>query len=62
MTIIPEPPGTNGHVHLPKGDLPSRMAERYAAGATLDELAVEFRMPRPAVGACCWRLALPFVR
>jgi hypothetical protein len=45
VTIIPEPPGTNGHVRPSGGGLPSRLAERYAAGATLDELAVEFRMP-----------------
>ena len=44
MTIIPQPHGTNGHVHPSGGDLPSRLAERYAAGATLDQLAVEFHM------------------
>jgi len=32
---------SNGHVHLPTDDLPAR----YAAGATLDQLAVEFHMP-----------------
>jgi hypothetical protein len=44
MTIIPQPPGSNGHVHPSGGDLPLRLAERYAAGATLDQLAVEFHM------------------
>lgn len=45
MTLVPDPPTSNGLVHIQPDELTSSMAERYAAGATLDELAVEFRMP-----------------
>lgn len=44
LMLVPEPPHTNGHV-LPADDLPDRLVQRYAAGAALDELAVEFHMP-----------------
>jgi hypothetical protein len=43
--IVPDPVSPNGHTHLPVRDLPARLAERYAAGATLDQLAVQFQMP-----------------
>ena len=45
MNLILEPGATNGHVVAPIEDVSLRMADRYAAGATLDQLAVEFRMP-----------------
>jgi len=42
---VPEPASPNGHVVAPVQDATPLMVERYAAGATLDELAVEFHMP-----------------
>jgi hypothetical protein len=47
MMLTPEMPNTNGHVLTPVlgDDLPARIAGSYTAGATLDELAVEFHMP-----------------
>ena len=45
MTIVPCPVTPNGHVPPPSDDVPTRLVERYAAGATLDDLAVEFHMP-----------------
>ena len=49
MTIVPCPVTPNGHVPAPSDDVPTRLAERYAAGATLDQLAVEFHT---APGRC----------
>jgi hypothetical protein len=43
--IVPDPVTPNGHAHLPLDDLRQRVAVRYAAGATLDQLAVDFQMP-----------------
>jgi hypothetical protein len=52
--IVPGRVSANGHAHLPVGDLQARLVERYAAGATLDQLAVEFQMPQSG----CRRLLL----
>jgi hypothetical protein len=43
--IVSDPVTPDGHAHLPVHDLPTRLAERYTAGATLDQLAVDFQMP-----------------
>jgi hypothetical protein len=43
--LVPEAPHTNGHAVVPADVSSNALADRYAAGATLDELAVEFHMP-----------------
>ena len=44
MLTITEPPVPNGTIHPPTDTLAARLAARYASGATLGELAVEFHM------------------
>jgi hypothetical protein len=43
--IVSDPVTPDGHAHLPVHDLPTRLAERYPAGAIPDQLAVDEMPP-----------------